>query len=179
MALTGLCWSFEWYRNGLSSALGAKVFKGRNEKPMVSSPSLTKEQASAEELLAETNRIFRYTGNLRLSIPEDDSSAVTVTKSSTGFFAVAGVDKLQFDRYSGRILKAEVFSDKSLNVQIADSIKLIHTGEIFGTFSRIIYFLVCLMATTLPVTGTLIWVNKLKKKKKPSANAAAMQREIA
>lgn len=31
MALTGLCWSFEWYRDGLGKLLGAKVFRGRGE----------------------------------------------------------------------------------------------------------------------------------------------------
>ncbi|MDR3273390.1 MAG: PepSY domain-containing protein, partial [Flavobacteriaceae bacterium] len=36
-------------------------------------------------------------------------------------------------------------------------------GEVFGTFSKILYFLACLIGTSLPVTGTLIWLNKMKK----------------
>jgi len=51
-------------------------------------------------------------------------------------------------------------------VQIASLIKPIHTGQIFGTFSKIIYFIACLIATSLPITGTIIWLNKLKKKRK-------------
>ncbi|WP_234364399.1 PepSY domain-containing protein [Lunatibacter salilacus] len=43
-------------------------------------------------------------------------------------------------------------------------------GDVYGTFTKILYFIACLIATTLPVTGTLIWINKMqnKKKKKPS-----------
>lgn len=165
MALTGLCWSFEWYRDGLSSVLGAKVFKGRNEKPIsLVIPADTNKRATYASLLASANELFNYEGNSRLSIPESDSSAITITKTATGFFAVAGPDKAQFDRFSGEMLKAELYGDKALNVQIADSIKILHTGEIFGTFSKIIYFLVCLIATSLPVTGTMIWLNKMKKK---------------
>ncbi len=54
-----------------------------------------------------------------------------------------------------------------MNAKIADSIKILHTGEIFGTVSKIIYFIVCLIATSLPVTGTMIWLNKKKKIKTP------------
>jgi uncharacterized iron-regulated membrane protein len=61
------------------------------------------------------------------------------------------------------VLHREIFSEKPFNVQIASLIKPIHTGEIFGTFSKIIYFLACLIATSLPITGTLIWLNKMKK----------------
>ncbi len=168
MSLTGLCWSFEWYRDGLGDVLGAKVFKGRGEKPLPSTiPGEKPGKASLEQVVTETNKTFVYTGNLRLSIPENDTNAIVVTKSATGFFAVSGSDKAQFDQYTGALLKTEAFSDKPLNVQIADSIKPIHTGEIFGTFSKIIYFVVCLIATSLPVTGTFIWLNKMKKKNNP------------
>lgn len=167
MTLTGLCWSFEWYRNGLSSILGAKVFKGRTEKPLLSDEKKSANgEISIAVLLAEAERYFSYEGNSRLSVPENKNGAITVTKSGTGFFSVASVDRVMFDRFTGEILKLEMFSNKPLNSQIADSIKLIHTGEIFGTFSKIIYFLACLIATSLPVTGTIIWLNKMKKKQR-------------
>lgn len=165
MSLTGLCWSFEWYRDGMSSVLGAKVFKGRGEKPeSVTIPENRQQRALVSGMLTAANGYFPYTGNLRLTMPASDSTAITVTKTSTGFFAISGSDKIQFDGFTGKTLKVEKFGDKPLNVQIADSIKALHTGEIFGTFSKIIYFIVCLIATSLPVTGTMIWLNKLKKK---------------
>ena len=180
MTLTGLCWSFEWYRNGLSNVLGAKVFKGRTEKPLISNHSpASAPRVSTGALLSETNKYFPYEGNSRLSIPEVENAAITVTKSATGFFSVAGADKVQYDRFNGEALALESFSDKPLNVQIADSIKIIHTGEIFGGASKIIYFLACLIATSLPVTGTMIWLNKMKKKKKPAKMKSQKTKELA
>jgi len=70
------------------------------------------------------------------------------------------------DQYSGEILKIEIFKDKPFNERVAGSIKAIHVGNVYGTFTKIIYFLACLIATSLPVTGTLIWLNKMKKKGK-------------
>lgn len=169
MALTGLCWSFEWYRDGMSDVLGAKVFRGRGEKPMQSQiPARHQNTASLQLLVTSSTQLFPYTGNLRFSIPENDSNAVVATKIATGFFASAGSDKVQFDRYTGSAIKIERFSDKPLNVKIADSIRPIHTGEIFGTFSKLIYLITCLIATSLPVTGTMIWLNKMKKNDKPA-----------
>lgn len=179
MTLTGLCWSFEWYRNGASDVLGAKVFKGRGEKPLMSENADHTNVATAAEVLAEANRLFPYEGTSRITIPEEAGHAITVTKSSTGFFAVAGADKAQFDAYTGKPLKIERFSDKPFNVQLADSIRLLHTGEMFGTVSKIIYFLACLIATSLPVTGTLIWVNKFRKKKKSTNSTGRFTREFA
>ena len=180
MTLTGLCWSFEWYRNGLSSVLGSKVFKGRTEKPMLSNEKMSANgQISAAILLSEANRHFSYEGNSRLSIPEDGKGVITVTKSATGFFSVAGTDRIQFDRFTGEVVNLESFKDKPMNARIADSIKVIHTGEIFGTASKIIYFLACLIATSLPVTGTMIWLNKWKKKNKPVKMKWQNQEELA
>jgi uncharacterized iron-regulated membrane protein len=171
MSLTGLCWSFEWYKDGLSNVLGSKVFKGRGEKPMKS--ILTKDLKTTDYavLVSQANELFQYKGTLRITMPDDSLSAIVITKNATGFFAVAGADKIQFDRFSGKPIKVDRFGDKALNVQIADSIKPLHTGEMFGTFSKILYFIACLIATSLPVTGTMIWLNKMKKKKRTSINS--------
>lgn len=164
MSLTGLCWSFDWYRNGLSSVLGDEVFKGRKEKPMVSVPPTPDAKIiSIEEIMAVADKELPYKADSYISFTKD-SSAIVVNKTKTGFFALAASDKVQLDRYNGKTLKVERFEDKKLNEQIAASIRPLHTGEIYGMFSKILYFISCLIATSLPVTGTIIWLNKLKKK---------------
>ena len=175
MALTGLCWSFEWYRDGLGKLMGAEVFKGRKEKPLTSYPAADAENLRAEDFIARANTILPYEGNLRLSLPADDTTAVVVTKNKAGFFALSASDKVQLDQHNGRPLKVEIFADKPLNEQIVSQIKPLHLGDIYGTFSKIIYFIACLIATSLPVTGTMIWINKLRKKpKKRSTRATAL-----
>ncbi|WP_276498683.1 PepSY-associated TM helix domain-containing protein [Pontibacter litorisediminis] len=163
MALTGLCWSFEWYRDGLSSVMGSEVFKGRKEKPAPIAAAPT--TATPEDYVAQANLLLPYPGDLRLSLPADDTTAVVIQKSKTGFFALAASDKVQLNKHNAEPLKVEKFSDKALNEQIVSLIKPLHLGNVYGTFSKILYFIACLIATSLPVTGTLIWINKLRKKK--------------
>jgi uncharacterized iron-regulated membrane protein len=81
------------------------------------------------------------------------------------------------DQYSGVVTKKEIFKDKPFNERIAGSIKAIHVGNVYGTFTKILYFLACLIATSLPITGTLIWWNKLKKK--PKKNTGAFRQQAA
>ncbi len=168
MALTGLCWSFGWYKDGLSSVLGAEVFGGRGEKPMVSTPPAAAEggrQLKLADFVSLAEAKLPYYGEYRISVPHGPEDVVVVRKSEAGFFASAGTDQLQFDQHSGEVLKADIFSEKPFNEKIAASIKPLHMGDIFGTFSKILYFIACLIATSLPVTGTIIWINKLRKKK--------------
>lgn len=173
MGLTGLCWSFGWYRDGLSKVMGAEVFGGRKEKPMKSTPpSNTAETVpplSISHYLAVAEELLPYEGDYRISLPNSPESAVVINKNKTGFFALSASDKVQLDQYSALPLKVDKFADKALNEQIVALIRPLHIGNVMGLFSKILYFLACLFATSLPVTGTLIWINKLRKKPKKKA----------
>jgi uncharacterized iron-regulated membrane protein len=120
----------------------------------------TVEYASYAEILAAADAELDYEGDYRLTIPEDMASSIVLTKSKTGFFAPAGSDRIEIDRVHARPVKVERFGDKSFNEQIASSIKALHTGEIFGLFTKILYFISGLIASSLPVTGLILWIKK-------------------
>ncbi|WP_373397458.1 PepSY-associated TM helix domain-containing protein [Algoriphagus halophilus] len=61
------------------------------------------------------------------------------------------------------MVEANLFSDLPMRQQVGRSVKSLHTGEIFGQFTKFIWFLACLIATSLPITGTLIWLNKRRR----------------
>jgi uncharacterized iron-regulated membrane protein len=108
-------------------------------------------------------------------LPVDSTSPALVSKTKLGFFAPAAGDRLTLDQYNGSLLKADIFKDKPFNERVAGSIKAIHVGNVYGTFTKILYFLACLIATSLPVTGTMIWLNKMKKKGRRKSRLGASQ----
>ncbi|WP_018476454.1 PepSY-associated TM helix domain-containing protein [Pontibacter roseus] len=172
MSLTGLTWSFEWYKEGFFKVLGVEQPKDRKEEPLVSTLPTDPAQASAlavADFVRAADAVLPYEGDYRISLPADSAATVSINKNKTGFFAPAASDKLQLDQYSGEVLKADIFADKAFNEKITSSIKPLHVGNVYGTFSKILYFIACLVATSLPVTGTLIWINKLRKKSKKGA----------
>ncbi|MCC9042016.1 PepSY domain-containing protein [Myroides sp. M-43] len=166
MALTGLCWSFEWYKDGLSKVLGTKVFGGRNEvKP--ESAFADNKTITLSEAINIANKELPFTSRtISVSIPKDSIGSYEINKNDLARFNESATDRVFIDQYSGAVLKKEVFADKSVGEKISASIKPLHLGDIYGKFSKTIYFIVCLIATTLPVTGIFIWLNKMKKDKK-------------
>lgn len=169
MSLTGLFWSFEWYRDAGSAVLGTEVFGGRGGGPRINSNAdLDSVKVDFEAILKIVECELPFEGTILLQIPADEKEIFSVRKYHDQDFLQTATDELKIDR-DGTIISKELFSEKPFNVQLASSIKAIHLGSIFGWFSKTIYFISCMIATSLPVTGVIIWLNKLKKKPKKKA----------
>ncbi|MFN5331858.1 MAG: PepSY domain-containing protein, partial [Bacteroidota bacterium] len=87
------------------------------------------------------------------------------SKSRVGFFARAGADQLKITPATLEIKEITLFGDLPIRQQIGKSVKSLHTGEIFGQLTKFLWAVACAIATSLPITGTLIWWNKRKKSK--------------
>lgn len=177
MTLTGLCWSFEWYREGASAVIGTKVFNRGGGPEFTSNENISaEEEKSVAEIYNISSTELNYEGTTTISFPSEESQFYSIRKYNDGSWSPVTSDQLVIDR-DGTLLNKEIFSEKPTNVQVASLIKPIHTGEIFGIFSKIIYFLACLIATSLPITGTLIWWNKRTKKKKAKKGKQVLRME--
>jgi uncharacterized iron-regulated membrane protein len=205
MAVTGPFWSYQWYKTGwqktwdiyqaqTSGAQGGPGGPGggqreggqrggggegrgeRAENP-AEKPRSEKVMISFDQAVAASNSALPYEGNLRITLPGKPAGDVSVSKSRTGFFAKAGADQLTLDPAKFEVKEAKLFSDLPVRQQIGRSVKSLHTGEIFGQFTKFIWFVACLIATSLPITGTLIWWNK-RKKKKPARNRRVKAPEV-
>lgn len=173
MSVTGLFWSFQWYRDAGSAVLGTEVFGGRGGGPKIESKiDLDKRSVDFTDILNITERELPFEGTTVLQIPADEKEIFNIRKYHDQDFFKTAVDELKIDR-DGSIIAKEIFSEKPLNEQIASSIKSLHMGTIFGWFSKTIYFISCLIATSLPITGVIIWLKKLKDKKKKLAKKKA------
>jgi len=177
LALTGLCWSFGWYRDAVGAVLGEAPFKAKSEKPeSLTPPDGSPRPATLEELIARHNELDPGAGDVTISIPQDESTATTIQKGRVdGFFALAVKNKTQWDRLDasvvsveryGKTVEVERFADKPFGAKIASSIRALHLGEITGLSSKIFFFVVCLIATSFPATGVALWAHKLRARNK-------------
>ena len=166
MALTGLCWSFAWYRDAASTVLGDRIFKQRMSRPMqIELPenfSFSSEFISIQGMIDRQNELMPGTGEISVTIPRDMGTATVVDKLRTGFITLAARNKTQWDRSQGRIVSEERFADQTFGSKIAALVRSLHLGDFYGASSKILYFIACLIATTLPLTGVIIWINKLR-----------------
>lgn len=181
MGLTGPQWSFEWYRTGLRKTLGTyqspDAPRPEQPKSILPADSAALVMPSLSVFINEASQSLSYEGDYTINLPGDPTSPVVVTKNKAGFFAPAAGDKVFLDQYTASVISTDIFSAKPLGERISNSIKALHVGDVYGTFSKVLYFLACLVATTLPVTGTLIWINKLRKKKKKKKKAESKAKQ--
>lgn len=103
-----------------------------------------------------------------ISLPSSKRSPVTLFinhKPGTYFKQ----DYLYFDRYTFRPLKADGpynmrYSDASLADVLIQMNYDIHTGAVLGFPGKILVFLVSLVIFLLPVTGSIIWWRRIRKR---------------
>ena len=171
LALTGLCWSFAWYRDAASYVLGNRIFQQRMQQSEKIEPIESSETPfSIGEMITRQNQLTPGPGEISVSIPQDNETAMVIRKGRTGFFSLSIKDKTQWNRYRGTVVpvdhygktvEVERFADKPLGARIAVSIRAIHTGDITGMSSKIFFFIVCLFVTSFPITGVTLWIKKL------------------
>jgi uncharacterized iron-regulated membrane protein len=180
MAVTGPYWSFGWYKTGWQKTWDTYQAPKEEKKEDKSKESSTAEQVvedstalpeplviSLDEALAAANQHLNYAGVVKLTLPEDSQGDLSVSKSRTGFFARAGADQLKLNAQTLELKEKVLFGELPVRQQIGKSVKALHTGEIFGKFTKFLWAVACAIATSLPITGTLIWWNKRKKKSNP------------
>lgn len=174
MAVTGPFWSFDWYRTGWQKTWGtyksADAPKVEKVKLLSKIPEVGEKPLSIEATISAANALLPYDGDITINFASDSVGTINIAKNRVGFFAPSAGDKLVLDQYSGALLEKDIFREKPFNERASASIKALHIGDIYGPFTKLLYFISCLIATSLPVTGVLIWVNKMKKK--PKKNTA-------
>ena len=165
MGFTGLLWSFQWYYDGLETVLGDKIGKSRFDTTIALNTTNTNlPTVNYLELLQQTDRILPYENAVtRVTLPLKPNQSVMVRKKSDAFLAYDAADKLQFNPYTNTLVSKSLFKEEKFGSKVASLIRGIHVGSFVGFTSKLIYFLCCLIATSLPITGTIIWLNKLKK----------------
>jgi uncharacterized iron-regulated membrane protein len=179
MSITGPQWSFDWYRTGLRKALGTHQESTQQARGSQTSRGESSQRGQSksqedvqmqllpiEEYLTSASSTLTYPGDYRISFPKTNDEPIRISKYKTGFFAPAAADQIMLNTQNATVENIELFKDKPFKERVSSSIKALHIGDVYGQFSKLIYFFACLIATSLPVTGTLIWINKMKKTKK-------------
>lgn len=169
MALSGLFWSY----NSTFKTVSYRLLDGT--KAPVSPPRDKREKKEPElvtdlpfQAVIETvQRELPYRGAFTVRFPDKGSDKIVVTKTPvSGFWQVPGRDELQLDITTAQVLEKNLYADKTRAEKFLSIIKPIHVGTIWGNFTVVIYLLACLLATTLPVTGTVMWWNRLRAQRR-------------
>lgn len=176
LTLTGLTWSFGWYRDAFYTVFGVETAQTQGHTQAPASSDLkgksgergTRERGSKEKVtnyvqwatvLADLqNRYPRYN-----SITIQDGSA---TVSAAQYGNTRGSDRYTFDPANGEITDVQLYKDLPNSGKIRGWIYSVHVGSWGGLTTRILSCLVSFLGAVFAITGYYFWIKKKIKKKK-------------
>lgn len=189
-AFTGLAWSFEWFNKGIYAVTNSPM--ERPEPPASVLPAGTVAAAtpetvpaadvsaasvapalSADAALARARTLAPAAVYYSLQLPKDAAGSIRVATLRPGAVYENATDEVYLDQYSGGVLKSQTYEQRNLGQRVRGMFKPVHTGSIFGWPSKIVSFVVCLLGVTFPITGTIMWLNRLRKERRKTRKLVA------
>ena len=161
-AFTGLAWSFEWFNKGIYKVTNSPM---KPPKPPQSTYVEGKQGISVDDAYVAARSHMANVVFFNINLPKDSIEPVTVSALSPSAPHGSATDAIYLDQYSGKKIGQLYFHERSTGAQVRATFKPVHTGSIWGLPSKLIALIVCILGMSFPITGTIIWINRTRKKK--------------
>lgn len=173
-AFTGLAWSFKWFNDGIYW-----VTRTENKRPEPPTSVYVPEgkSISFDAALTAIHHQVPSAKTYAINLPKDSVGAVAITVMPENPVHEKASDQYFLDQYSGQPIGSFLYADRNLGQHVRSLFYPIHVGSIGGWPGRIIAFLACVAGVFFPVTGVILWLNRLSKEKKKLAKSKARHKE--
>ena len=169
MALTGLTYSFGWYRTAFYAICGVEQNPQKSFETSSASKGEGKRNHGGGQSLPEFGRWQLVYDELKAQNP--DSPMITIGPETASVSLCPhgngrASDKYEFNCCSGEITAIVKYADTDYADRLRGWIYSIHTGSLGGLITKIAWLLGALLGASLPVTGYYIWIRRLIKQRK-------------
>ena len=164
MALTGLYFSFEWYKDGVTWLLArphvaaakmpAKPPRGRAEP----APPIGFDQAWTTFQHEEGSRFSRAL----LTLPARPGTAIRIRSWGKASLLETTRDEFRIDAVTGQMISADRYADKTFGETIIAAIYDIHRGAILGWPGKLAFMMAAILMPLFAVTGILLYLSRRK-----------------
>ncbi|GFE73812.1 oxidoreductase [Novosphingobium sp. TCA1] len=170
-ALTGLWWSYDWYRQGVLYTLTGKTSReegghggAKGEKAEIADTSSDAPSLSRAWPTVMTAMDGRYS-SVAITLPKDSAEPATFRVLLADARHDRMTDDLKVDLTSGKLLKADRYADRKMGKVITTSMYELHRGAFFGIGGRILLLLTSLTMPLFTITGLLLYFARRKRKR--------------
>ena len=168
LALTGLTWSFGWYRDAFYTVFGISTTSKQTHAPASASPQKTSGDRGLKKH-PKTNYTQRaeVLADLQSRYPEYKSIAIqdgSATVSTATYGNTRGSDRYSFDPATGKITEIQLYKDLPKSAKIRGWIYSVHAGTWGGMATRILSCQVSLLGAVFAITGYYFWLKKKLRK---------------
>lgn len=168
MTVTGLWWSFDWYRDGATWLLSsrtvatapmqAKAAKQPRPERAAEVGPLALDRAWSTFLHAQGTRY----ATAQLTLPNGGGTVMRIRSVPHDAVREGQRDEFRIDAATGRLVSAEIYADKALGDRVLASVLDIHQGVVLGLPGRLLFALAAAMMPLFMVTGFLLYLSRRK-----------------
>ena len=185
MALTGLTWSFSWYRTGFYACFGVESSEkggahgeggnshgegrgSRGEGRYSHGDGRNNHEGNHGEGRGFHRRSpYRHWEDVlnEVALKNPGYQQITLKPEVAevvpeGRLSMRAADKYSYDRRSGEITDVQLYSAGKKDTKVRSGVYMVHTGSWGGFITRILNFLAAFIGATLPLTGYWLWFRR-------------------
>ncbi|HEY8508856.1 MAG TPA: PepSY-associated TM helix domain-containing protein [Steroidobacteraceae bacterium] len=167
MALTGLQWSYEWYRNGLYAIAGQERPAGRG--PGGGARDARSGPAELVDLSAAWSAFVNATGGApfdtaTFNLARGTSAPIEIRYLEASPRHERAFSTLAVDASTGEVIRHERYAEKSVGAKLVSSIFPLHSGSFFGLPGTVLFMVASLAMPLFTVTGWMLYLNRRARK---------------
>ncbi|WHO37977.1 sulfite reductase flavoprotein subunit alpha [Sphingobium sp. AP49] len=175
-ALTGLWWSYDWYRQGVTYAMTGKPAgeerprEKKKDGPAPQRPAIDPSWTQFQQLTGD-----RY-GWVRITQPAPSQQVKAITFEARPAEArhLRQTDRYSYDPETSVLKKRDLYDRRPLGVIITQSMYELHRGAFFGLPGRIVMLLTSLTMPLFTITGYLLYLSRRRRKREAKALEASI-----
>ncbi|GAB2500244.1 PepSY-associated TM helix domain-containing protein [Arenimonas alkanexedens] len=170
MALTGLYWSYDWYRSGLYTITGTPAPTARGgPKPGTDAPRSTDADAPAEPLqiaavFAAFDAAVPARSVVTLRLPEASGQAFEFSYQDPDPAHSRANHRLVIDPGTGAVARHERYDAKPFGQRLMASMLPLHSGDYFGVVGRLLFMLASVLMPLFTISGWMLYLDRRQKK---------------
>ena len=178
MSLTGLTWSFGWYRTGFYSLFGVEASSegghghgggsqggqgenSRRDRARGEGRQGRGGHRSHHSPYAHWHEVYETLADSHPGYRQITLGAGTASVVPKGRNSLRAGDTFTFDTRSGKLTDSKSYADQPRSTKLHGWIYTWHVGSWGGAITRLLTFLSALIGATLPLTGYYLWIRRI------------------
>jgi sulfite reductase (NADPH) flavoprotein alpha-component len=171
MSLTGLWWSYGWYREAVNNWAAAGAPRGERLAQADAADRGAPPPFDFDTTWRAFERAAPAWSSATLSVPKGDKPA-SVRYLDADPAHERARNELAFDRWTLEPVKHERYDDGSWRQKIGASMFALHRGSFFGTGGVVVFMLTSFAMPLFAITGWMLYLDRRRRKRAVRTAAA-------
>jgi len=170
MTLTGLWYSFDWYKDGVVWLLARPEVSAAKMQPKMSAktPRAAGDAGPARPIgFDQAWTTFRreegdHFSRALFTLPADAGTSIRIRSWPKDSMLDTTRDEFRIDAATGRLISAERYADKTFGEKIIANVLDIHRGAFLGWPGKLAFMIAAALMPLFSVTGILLYLSRRK-----------------